>query len=355
MLAPRLRLAGLLVPLLVVSLAAARPDAVREPPLRRTAAVPSVTIAFVGDTILGNTPQLPARPGHYLDPVREPLRAEITFGNLEGTLTTATNSKCSPGSTLCFAFRNPPRYAGVFRAAGFDVMNSANNHSHDFGDRGVTQTSHALAEHHIAQTGLPGQIAVVRAGGIRVAFVGFAPYPDVSNLLNLPRAAKLIRAAASRARVVVVYMHAGAEGADKQHVTGREEYAYGEDRGNPRRFAHMAVDNGADLVVASGPHVLRGMEFYRGHLLAYSLANFASYHNFNTDGVLALSGVLRVTLGQKGGFRAARLLSCRLTDIGRARRDYSASSAHLVGRLSREDFGRHAARVLQHGEILPPG
>jgi hypothetical protein len=116
----------------------------------------------------------------------------------------------------------------------------------------------------------------------------------------------------------------------------------------------MAVDNGADLVVASGPHVLRGMEFYRGHLLAYSLANFASYHNFNTDGVLGLSGVLRVTLGSKGGFRSARLLSVKLSGIGRAKRDYTASSAHLVARLSMEDFGAHAARVLAHGEILPP-
>jgi poly-gamma-glutamate capsule biosynthesis protein CapA/YwtB (metallophosphatase superfamily) len=324
------------------------------PPMRPTATTPTVTIAVVGDTILGSTPQLPADPAHYLDPVRKPLAAQITFGNLEGTLTTATHSKCSPGSSQCFAFRNPPGYATYFRAAGFDVMNSANNHSHDFGDRGVTQTSRALAAHDIAQSGLPGQIAVVKAAGIKVAFVGFAPYPDVSNLLNLPAAAKLIRKAVTMADVVVVYMHAGAEGADKQHVTGKEEYFLGEDRGNPRKFAHMAVNNGADLVVASGPHVLRGMEFYRHRLVAYSLANFASYHNFNTDGVLALSGVLRITLGSKGGFRSARLLSAKLSGIGRAKRDYSAASAHLVARLSKEDFDAHAARVLEHGEILPP-
>jgi poly-gamma-glutamate capsule biosynthesis protein CapA/YwtB (metallophosphatase superfamily) len=190
------------------------------PPMRRTATTPIITIAVVGDTILGSTPQLPAQPAHYLDPVRKPLAAQITFGNLEGTLTTATHSKCSPGSTQCFAFRNPPKYAMYFRAAGFDVMNSANNHSHDFGDQGVAQTSRALAAHHIAQSGLPGQIAVVKAAGIKVAFVGFAPYPEVSNLLKLPAAAKLIRKAVGMADVVVVYMHAGAEGADKQHVTG---------------------------------------------------------------------------------------------------------------------------------------
>src|SRR5206468_4789223 len=127
------------------------------------------------------------------------------------------------------------------------------------------------------------------------------PYPAASNLLALPQARPLGVKAATKADLVVVYMHAGAEGSDKQHGTRREEYAFGEDRGNPYRFAHMAIDNGADLVIASGPHVLRGMQFYHQHLIAYSMGNFANYHNFNSSGVLALSCVLRVTLSPTGG------------------------------------------------------
>ena len=171
----------------------------------------------------------------------------------------------------CFAFRAPPAYAADLRHAGFTVLNNANNHSYDFGAAGQEQTVSALHAAGIAQTGLPGEITVVRARGLRVAFVAFAPYSDTANLLDLPGGRALIQKARLQADLVVVYMHAGAEGSDAGHVTGREETYVGEDRGNPEAFAHMAIDAGADLVIASGPHVVRGMEFYHRHLIAYSL------------------------------------------------------------------------------------
>ena len=316
----------------------------------------SVSISFVGDTMLGDTPDLPPKPGHYLDNVRTSLgNAQIVFGNLEGTLTTSTSSKCGTNpSPNCFDFRVPPRYAGYLRHDGFDVLNSANNHAHDFGAKGVSQTSAALRDAGIRQTGLPGQIAVVGTGETTVAFVGFAPYSNTCNLLDLGAAKTLIHKADDRADLVVVYMHAGAEGAGKTHVTGREEYAYGEDRGNPKVFAHMAVTNGADLVLASGPHVLRGIEFYRHRLIAYSLANFASWHNFGTDGIVGLSGILHVTVGPKGWFGSGHLVSVRLNDDGRPIHDYSRESAHLVRSLSNEDFGSRAARVADDGTITAP-
>jgi hypothetical protein len=85
---------------------------------------------------------------------------------------------------------------------------------------------------------------VVRARGIKVAFVAFASYPYDASLLDLPAARTLIKRARREARVVVVYMHAGAEGSAADHVTGREEHYLGEDRGNPEAFAHMAIDAG---------------------------------------------------------------------------------------------------------------
>jgi hypothetical protein len=337
----------------------------------------SVTIAAVGDTMLGHTPILPPDPATYLDGVKGALRASIVFGNLEGTLTDVSGSKCptakpsptrtpsgsprhspspSPSpSQLCYAFRVPPSYAGDLRAAGFTVLNNANNHSYDFGAAGQQQTVDALGAAHIAHTGLPGQITVVRARGIRVAFIGFAPYGFTASLLDLPEARALIRAAGRRANVVVVYMHAGAEGSGAVHVTGAEEHFAGEDRGNPRAFAHAAVDAGADLVIASGPHVLRGMEFYRRRLIAYSLGNFAGYHNFSAGGNLSLSAILRVTLAKDGSFVGARLVSLRLSAEGRPGLDPSHSALGLVASLSRADFGRHAARFASSGAIRPPG
>jgi Bacterial capsule synthesis protein PGA_cap len=299
-----------------------------------TVAPPPVTISMVGDTDLGSTPLLPPDPAGYLDPVKSALAAQAVFGNLEGTLTDSTGSKCGVGSSECFAFRAPPEYADYLRADGFTVLNSANNHSHDFGTQGVVDTTAALRAAGIIQAGLPGQIGVVHVGATSVAFVDFAPYTDTNNLLDLATAKTLIQQARSEADVVVVYMHAGAEGSDADHVTGSEETYVGEDRGNPEAFAHAAIDDGADLVVASGPHVLRGMEFYRGHLIAYSLGNFAGYHNFSTSGDLDLSGILKVSLDGHGRYMQATFISTVLNGDGQPSVDPSGAAARFVAQLS---------------------
>jgi hypothetical protein len=316
-----------------------------------------VTMSFVGDMGLGNTPVLPANPAEYLAPIKQAVSAPIAFANLEGTLTSSgAGSKCPVHSTTCFAFRNPPWYAAVYRQTGFTVLNSANNHSHDFGSQGLTATSAALKSAGIIQAGLPGQIGIVRVGGVRVAFVDFAPYRSTNDLLNLPVAISLVHEAryVLHASVVVVYMHAGAEGASAVHVTGRTEYYLGENRGNPKLFAETLVDHGASLVVASGPHVLRGMEFYHHHLIDYSLGNFSNYKDFGTRGVLSLSGVLRVTLSAAGGFVSARFLSIRLASDGRGTLDPATAAAHMVAILSRQDFGSRAPGIATNGQVVPP-
>jgi len=312
-----------------------------------------VRLSAVGDTILGNTPAVAPDPAAYLHPIRRALRwqAEIRFGNLEGTLTTATTSKCH-GSTDCFAFRNPPDFARALARTGFTVLNDANNHSHDFGAAGLKQTIASIHRAGMSQTGLPGEITVVKAGSTRVALVAFAPYSNTADLLDLPAARSLIERADRKAGLVVVYMHAGAEGSGADHVTGREEYFDGEDRGNPERFAHMAIRAGADLVIASGPHVMRGMQFFRRRLIAYSLGNFANYHNFSGGGDLVHSGILHVSLTPDGRFVSAQLVSVRLAADGRA--TPGAGSIDFVRRLSKQDFGASAARFSRDGVITRP-
>jgi hypothetical protein len=315
-----------------------------------------VTIAAVGDTELGNTPNLPSDPSTYLQPVEAALSAPIVFGNLEGTLTDQSSSKCAPGATNCYAFHTPPSYAQVFRQAGFTVLNSANNHSHDFGSSGLSDTTAALQAAGITQTGLPGQIGVVTEGTTKVAFAAFAPYSNVNNLLDLTAAKQLIQQARAEASVVVVYMHAGAEGSSADHVTGQDETYVGEDRGNEKAFAHAAIDDGADLVIASGPHVLRGMEFYNGHLIAYSLGDFATYQDFSTSGNLDLSGILKVTLRPDGGFASGQFVSLLLDAEGRPAVDSSGSAAQFVNQLSTGDFASAAAIISASGQISPaPG
>jgi poly-gamma-glutamate capsule biosynthesis protein CapA/YwtB (metallophosphatase superfamily) len=313
-----------------------------------------VTFAAVGDTMLGNSPELPSDPRSYLDPVKGQLVGDVVFGNLEGTLTDVPDSpKCggAPSGT-CYAFRTPPSYAGDLAAAGFTVMNNANNHSYDFGQAGLDQTLAALRKAGIAQDGLPGEITVVEAGGEKVAFLGFAPYSTTGSLLDLPAARALVRKATRRAQVVVVAIHAGAEGTAAQHLTGGEEEYLGEDRGNPEAFAKMAVRAGADLVLGSGPHVLRAMELYRRRLIAYSLGNFSGFHNFATEGVLGASAVLHVTLDPDGAFLSGRIASVRLIEAGQPVPDSSGEGAAIVARLSREDLGGAAVKVGGNGRIL---
>jgi poly-gamma-glutamate capsule biosynthesis protein CapA/YwtB (metallophosphatase superfamily) len=315
-----------------------------------------VTLAATGDIVMGSTPNLPPDGGRsFFSAVQVDLAADVVLGNLEGTLSVGGSSKCGTGSTNCFAFQTPPTYARWLRFAGFTVLNLANNHAFDFGPSGRRQTVVALRKAGLRHTGGPGEIALQDVDGTRVAIVGFAPYPWAASLTDIPAAKALVRKAASLADVVVVTMHAGAEGSDRQHLTRGTETYLGENRGNPVRFAHAVVDAGADLVVGHGPHVLRGMEWYRGRLIAYSLGNFAGYKVFGLGGPLSVSGILRVTLRDDGAFETGTLVPTRLVGDGVPALDPAEAAHGAVRQLSKADFGRHAVRVDPNGVISGAG
>jgi hypothetical protein len=309
-----------------------------------------VAIVATGDIVMGSTPKLPADGGRsFFSDVQTDLAGDVVLGNLEGTLSTGGGSKCSAGNSNCFAFQTPPSYARWLRGAGFTAMNLANNHAYDFGADGLRQTTDALAGVGLQWTGRPGQITVQKVGGIRVALVGFAPYPWAQSLTDLAAAKRLVRRAARQADVVVVSMHAGAEGTARQHVGRGTELFLGENRGDPVRFAHAVVDAGADLVVGHGPHVLRGMEWYHGRLIAYSLGNFAGYKVFALGGPLSTSGILRVTLRGDGKFETGRLVPTHLVGAGLPAIDPSEAAHGVVRTLSREDFGPRAVAISADG------
>ncbi|MBK5219085.1 MAG: CapA family protein [Thermoleophilia bacterium] len=311
-----------------------------------------ISFAAVGDTAMGITPTLPPEPTTYFDPIDAELKGDVVFGNLEGTLTDVSEDvKCGPDSDECFAFRAPPEYAEYLRAAGFTAMSLANNHSYDFGEAGQGETIAALHRAGIEPVGVPGRIAFIKVGGRKVALLGFAPYGYAPSLTDLDAARALIRSARKRADIVVVANHAGGEGADALHVTGETEIYLGEDRGNAEEFAQMAVEAGADLVLGSGPHVLRGMEIYRGRLIAYSLGNFSGFHNFGLEGVLSETVVLHATLAPDGAFRSGRLASVRMVEAGQPVPDPEGAGAALVAELSKEDFGRNGVEVSSGGDL----
>src|SRR4051794_25979571 len=261
----------------------------------------SVSLAWVGDISVSTSYGLPPQPGSLFAGVTRPLSApDVTVGNLEGTLGAGGGSKCAAAKENCFAFQAPPAYARLLRRAGFDVLNLANNHAFDYGASGQAQTIAALERRRLRHTGRPGELVERRVGGLDLAFLGFAPYPWANELRDIPGARRLVSRAARRADVVVVIIHAGAEGSDQTHTPTGTEVAFGEDRGNTRAFAHAAVRAGADLVLGSGPHVVRGIERYRGRLIAYSLGNFLGFHTFSTGGGPSPSGSPRVGGSQEG-------------------------------------------------------
>lgn len=313
-----------------------------------------LTVAWVGDITPGSRYGVSPDSGRALfRAVRRDLQGpDLTIGNLEGTLSRGGSSKCgaSDGGN-CFSFQAPPGHAAGLAWAGFDAMNLANNHSFDFGAGAQRQTVAALHRRGIAHTGTPGRIAMVERRGVRVALMGFVPNAGTADLRDIAGARSLVRTASRHADLVVVLMHAGAEGVRAVRVPHGRERAFGGDRGNTRGFSHAVVDAGADLVLGSGPHVLRGMERYRGKLIAYSLGNFAGWKNFSRGGLLSLSGLLAVSVTGTGEVVGGRMLPLRLEGPGVPRPDGSGAAARLVDRLGRLDFGRRAVRLRGDGTL----
>ena len=336
-------------------------------PAGATAAEP-VTISWVGDMSFSRKHGLPGKPDSVFAPVRSSLAADLVTGNLEGTLGRGGPSKCGGGRSNCHAFQAPRSYAGVFRRAGFELLNLANNHSRDFGTSGLRQTNAALGDAGIARTGLRGTVRVMKANGVSVAFLGYAPYEWAGPLLDIPRARGEIRkarqqraiakqeveAAASRADVVIVFIHAGSEGSGSTHVPHGMEHAFGEARGETRRFSRTMIDAGADAVLGSGPHVLRGIQCHRGKPIAYSLGNFVGYNTLSTAGVAGLSGVIRVRIDKTGRFLGGRLVPVTLQRPGVPRLDPKRRSIGLVRRLSRQDFGKTRCPMGTDGKFAAP-
>ena len=336
-----------------------------------------ITISAVGDIVMG-TPDRglpPENGGRLFAAVDRNLKGVLVLGNLEGPLTESGTSKCGapePATTAttattdgetttdaeaaptCFAFRTPTAYAANLALAGFTMMNLANNHTLDYGQPGLDSTIAALRAYDIMHTGPKGKISRFRSGDLRIAVVGFAPYEFANSLTDLDAAREITKAAGRQADVVIVTMHAGAEGAGAARVPTGPETFLGEQRGDPRAFARAMVIAGADLVIGHGPHVLRGMEVFRNRLIAYSLGNFVGYRSLQTDGALGVSASLTVTIDGNGRLVAGRLFPVTLDAAGVPRP--GGDAIRRVRELSRADFGaKRAVKITSSGRITKPG
>lgn len=345
----------------------------------------SLRLALVGDINLGTATLpdgIPPDSGRgLLDAAKPALTGDLVVGNFEGVLAdTGTSDKCErlravespkrrprahrpaadstevhPG---CYAFRTPTALAPRLVDAGFTHLNLANNHANDFGPAGRESTERLLDSLRLRLYGPLGRIAIdtVRRGDsvATVALIGFATYPFAYDLLDIARSAQVVDSIRPLVDLLIVTFHGGAEGVRAQRVPETAESLGREPRGDLRRWARAVIDAGADAVVGHGPHVLRGVEFYRGRPIVYSLGNFLTYRGFNLDGPLGITGVLQLEFAPD-----RRLLRARLVPMTQYPRtgpapDSAGAALDLVRRLSTEDFGPTAAGIGPDGDITAP-
>jgi hypothetical protein len=322
-----------------------------------------IVVTAVGDVMLGTTfpdeSTLPPNDGADLLTEVTPFlkRGDVVYGNLEGPIVDGGDSAKCHGKKIgtCFAFRVPTHYGKYLKEAGFTAMGLANNHAMDFGLEGRASSRQVLDAMQIAHTGEIGDIARLTVKGRKVTVIAFATYPGAFNFLDLDATLQTIRAAKTESDLLIIGFHGGAEGATHQHVLEGDETFLGEDRGDLRRFTHAAIDAGADLVLGSGPHVVRAMEIYKGKLIAYSLGNFATYGPFNLSAENGLTLVLETHLASDGSFLRGKAYAVKQDKPGGPKLDAEMKILPVLRALSNADFKQSAIVVGPQGELWVPG
>ena len=212
-------------------------------------------------------------PAYFFQNV-QPVFAQddLTIVNMEGTLTEETTREPKQ-----FAFKGDAEYAKILTAGAVEAANLANNHSFDYGKKSYEDTITALEAEGISSFGYE-RTAVMDIKGVKVGLAGvyeLAEHIDCKQDL-LDNIASLKE---QGAQIIIVSFHWGQE---KENVPSDVQV----------ELAHAAVDNGADLVLGHHPHVLQGIEEYKGKNIVYSLENFCfgeiqleryGYYDFPTN------------------------------------------------------------------------
>lgn len=235
-----------------------------------TAGQVEARLIALGDVCLNQI--RPRMPPEIFGPLLDLFEsADITTCNLEGPLTTLSRPAGSIGS---FLKADPSRVAGLARF-GIPLVNLANNHILDYGQRGLAETVDCLHSNGISVCGVsvgprePPKPTVLHVRGLRIGFLGFCDdhYPvDLDRdqahpaLLDYGTATQAVRSARSAVDVLVVHIHWGYEFA--LHPLRRS-----------RDVARQLVDHGADLVLCHHAHVNQGMERWGRGAIIYGLGN----------------------------------------------------------------------------------
>ncbi len=328
-------------------------------------------IIGVGDIMMGSdfpTPVMHPRLNPGADAaalIGRPLanllaRADVTFGNMEGTVHTRSKPhKFCRNPRWCYVFRSPPFHARILAKMGFDMMSLANNHAGDFLSQGRVATVKNLRAAGIKIAGIDKQgyrsSVLTLKDGTRVGLIAFAPNPGTIQINKIGRAARLVRALAKRSDITIVSFHGGAEGRKATRVRRKLEIFLGEWRGDVWKFSHSVIDAGADVVLGHGPHVPRAVEIYKNRFIAYSLGNFWTYGRFNLRGLAGLAPIADLRVTKNGRLVSAHIRSAKQVGRGVPRMDPKRRALAAVVDLTRKDFPEVGLKFAADGQISWPG
>ncbi len=257
--------------------------------------------------------------------------ADLTIANLEGPLSTrGTKVSGKPDNLI---FEGPPKAVESLTSAGIDVVALANNHAMDYGAPAVEDTLGTLDAAGIAHAGAgmdradAWKPAIIERKGRTIAFLSFtqripsyflptATTPGVASGKDMKAVTAAIRSARAQADYVIVSFHWGVE------------QSYDANAGQ-KRDGRAAIDAGADMVLSHHPHVMQGIEFYKGKLIAYSLGNFIFPYK-TVEG--RKSFILKASLGPHG-VSGVTAVPVYLGEWGRPVVQTGGSAAGILGKL----------------------
>lgn len=201
-------------------------------------------------------------PSYFLKNVQSVFaNDDLTIVNFEGTLTTLNTRQDKE-----FAFKGEPEYVNILTEGSVEAVNIANNHSRDYGAQSLEDTKHYLSEAGVTYFGYE-ETAVYECKGVKIGLAGIYVLPD--GLGRMEQLKSHIRSLREEgAEIVIVNFHWGIE---KEYYPNDVQ----------KQLAHAAIDEGADLVIGEHPHVLQGIETYKGKKIVYSLGNFCFGGNKN--------------------------------------------------------------------------
>lgn len=252
----------------------------------------SFTISAVGDCTFGTDENfayegsMPAKYdevgdfNYFFENVKSVFEEDdLTIVNFEGTLTDSATREDKQ-----FAFKADKSYAEILTDGFVEAANLANNHSKDYGEQSYNDTMDALDEAGITNFGYD-RVAIKKVKGIKVGLVGTYVLADGLGVKDSME--KNIQDLKDEgAQVIIASFHWGEEKAEYPNDVQVE-------------LAHAAIDAGADLVLGHHPHVLQGIEQYKGKNIVYSLGNFCFGGNMYPSDMDTM--IFQQTFTLKGG------------------------------------------------------